>query len=132
VPLRSDYALMCAMHNDWFDRYYPLIDPGGVLAYDAANIDEAVLTRADVEHIAVPVAQMAAEAGDGRAGNMVVAGVVARITGLASRDALARGMTEVVPAHRSDRIARNLAAVEIGYAWVEREVPESFAERRLV
>jgi len=25
VPLRSDYSLMCAMHNDWFDRYYPLL-----------------------------------------------------------------------------------------------------------
>ena len=39
VPLRSDYALMCAMHNDWFDRYYPLLLPGGLLAYDVANIE---------------------------------------------------------------------------------------------
>ena len=42
VPLRSDYALMCAMHNDWFDRYYPLLVPGGLLAYDVANIDAFV------------------------------------------------------------------------------------------
>ena len=74
---------------------------------------------------------MAAEAGDPRAGNMVVAGVVARLTGLASREALTQGMTAVVPAHRADRIARNLVAVEAGYSWVEREVPDSFASRRL-
>jgi Pyruvate/2-oxoacid:ferredoxin oxidoreductase gamma subunit len=131
VPLRSDYALMCAMHNDWFDRYYPLLVPGGLLAYDVANIDQSWLSRSDIEHFGVPVAEMAAQAGDGRAGNMVIAGVVARLTGLASRDALARGMTEVVPAHRADRISRNLAAVEVGYSWVERELPDSFASSRL-
>ena len=54
-----------------------------------------------------------------------------RLTGLASREALSQGMTEVVPAHRADRISRNLAAVEIGYSWVEREIPNSFAGRRL-
>ena len=46
-------------------------------------------------------------------------------------EALSKGMTEVVPAHRADRISRNLAAVEIGYSWVEREIPNSFAGRRL-
>ncbi len=131
VPLRSDYALMCAMHNDWFDRYYPLILPHGMLAYDIANIDRSRLTRNDIEHLAVPVGDMAAEAGDPRAGNMVVAGVVARLTGLASREALTQGMTAVVPAHRADRISRNLVAVEAGYSWVEREGPDLFASRRL-
>ena len=131
VPLRSDYALMCAMHNDWFDRYYPLLVPGGLLAYDVANIDQSWLSRPDIDHFGVPVAEMAAQAGDGRAGNMVIAGVVARLTGLASRDALVRAMTEVVPAHRADRIGRNLAAVEVGYSWVERELPDSFAGSRL-
>ena len=130
VPLRSDYALMCAMHNDWFDRYYPLLLPDGLLAYDVANIDGSWLTRPDIEHLAVPIADMAAEAGDQRAGNMVVAGVVARLTGIASREALTQGMTAVVPAHRADRISRNLRAVEVGYSWVEREVPDSFAARR--
>jgi len=131
VPLRSDYALMFAMHNDWFDRYYPLLLPEGLLAYDAANIPTSRLTRDDIEHLAVPVGDMAAEAGDPRAGNMVVAGVVARLTRLASRAALTQGMTAVVPAHRADRIARNLVAVDTGFFWVEREVPDSFAARRL-
>jgi Pyruvate/2-oxoacid:ferredoxin oxidoreductase gamma subunit len=131
VPLRSSYALMCAMHNDWFDRYYPLLEPAGLLAYDVANIDEAWLDRSDVEHVAVPVAELAAAAGDSRASNMVIAGVVARLSGLASREALARGMAEVVPAHRAERISRNLAAVEIGYSWVEREMPDAFESRRL-
>jgi len=131
VPLRSDYSLMCAMHNDWFDRYYPLLLPGGLLAYDVANIDPSWLTRSDIDHFSLPVADMAEEAGDARAGNMVVAGVVARLTGLASRPALTQGMTAVVPAHRADRISRNLAAVEVGYGWVEREVPDAFAAGRL-
>jgi 2-oxoglutarate ferredoxin oxidoreductase subunit gamma len=131
VPLRSNYALMFAMHNDWFDRYYPLLLPGGMLVYDTANIDTSWLSRDDIEHIAVPVGVMATEAGDPRAGNMVVAGVVARLTRLASPEALTKGMTAVVPAHRADRIARNLVAVDTGYSWAEREAPDSFAARRL-
>lgn len=131
VPLRSDYALMCAMHNDWFDRYYPLVVPGGLFAYDVANLGNERLVRSDIEHLAIPVGEMAVAAGDPRAGNMVVAGVVARLTGLASRQALAQGMSEVVPAHRADRIARNLVAVDAGYDWVDRAAPDAFSARRL-
>jgi 2-oxoglutarate ferredoxin oxidoreductase subunit gamma len=127
VPLRSTYALMMAMHNDWFDRYYPVVVPGGVLVYDQANLDAGLLTRTDIAHVALPVAALASEAGDSRAANMVVVGVVARLTGIASLEALAKGMAEVVPAHRADRIARNLHAVELGYSWVEREHAEAFA-----
>ena len=131
VPLRSSYALMTAMHNDWFERYYPLLVPGGLLVYDAVNLQTELMTRTDVDHIALPLAALAAEAGDPRAANMVVVGVVARLTGVASPHAVAKGMTEVVPAHRADRIARNLHAVEVGYSWVEREHPDAFATLRL-
>lgn len=131
VPLRDSYALMAAMHNDWFDRYYPLVVPGGLLVHDVANLDPATMTRTDIEHVALPLAALAAEAGDARAANMVLAGVVACLAGIASLDALAKGMAEVVPAHRADRIARNLQAVELGYAWVQREAAGAFAPTRL-
>jgi Pyruvate/2-oxoacid:ferredoxin oxidoreductase gamma subunit len=122
---------MGALHNDWFERYYPLIVPGGVLVHDAGKLPDALLARTDIDHVAVPVAALADDAGDPRAGNMVMTGVVAGLTGLASRDALATGMAEVVPAHRADRIARNLHAVELGFQWVERERPQTFAAMRL-
>ncbi|HEY7625436.1 MAG TPA: 2-oxoacid:acceptor oxidoreductase family protein [Ilumatobacteraceae bacterium] len=131
VPLRNHYELMCAMHNDWFDRYYPLIVPGGLFAFDVANIDASALTRSDIEHLAVPVAEMAKAAGDPRSGNMVVAGVVARLTGLASPDSLTKGMSEVVPPHRADRIARNLVAVDAGYSWVDTNASRAFDAHHL-
>ena len=127
VPLRSDYALMCAMHNDWFDRYYPLLVPGGLLAYDVANIDESWLTRDG--HRALRRAGGGDGGGGGRSAGRQHGGRRRRRPAHRPRlpRGLAKGMTEVVPAHRADRISRNLAAVEIGYSWVERELPDSFA-----
>jgi Pyruvate/2-oxoacid:ferredoxin oxidoreductase gamma subunit len=122
---------MTAMHNDWFDRYYPLVVGHGVLVYDDAKLDAALMTRNDVQHVAMPLAALAAEAGDPRAANMVVAGVVARLTGIASSAALAEGMTAVVPAHRADRIARNLHAVDVGYAWADAQDLDACAPLRV-
>jgi Pyruvate/2-oxoacid:ferredoxin oxidoreductase gamma subunit len=49
--------------------------------------------------------------------NMVAAGAIAVICGVATPDALEAGMQAVVPAHRSERIAANLTAVRSGYEW---------------
>jgi Pyruvate/2-oxoacid:ferredoxin oxidoreductase gamma subunit len=50
---------------------------------------------------------------------MVATGILAAISGIAARGALREGMTAVVPAHRADRIEKNLAAVECGFSFAE-------------
>lgn len=117
VALRDSYDVMCAMHNNWFDRYYALLRPGGFLIADPAHVTGAMQRRDDVRSLAAPWAQLAGEAGDRRAANMVAAGAIAAISGLATPAALEEGMHAVVPAHRAGRIASNLAAVRAGYAW---------------
>jgi Pyruvate/2-oxoacid:ferredoxin oxidoreductase gamma subunit len=117
VAQRDRYDVMCALHDNWFERYYALLRPGGVLLADAGYITDAMRHRADVTNLAVPWSRLAREAGDRRSANMVAAGAVAALSGIASPAALEQGMNAVVPPHRADRIAVNLAAVRAGYDW---------------
>ena len=94
------------MHNDWFDRYYPLVLPGGLLAYDVANIDGHGSPAATSNTSPLPILRNGRGSGRCEAATWWWPGVVARLTGLASREALTKGMTAVVPAHRADRISR--------------------------
>lgn len=115
--LRDSFQLMAAAHNNWFDRYYALIQPGGALIYDPANIGATRLGRSDVSHMPIDLGSIAAETGDPRAKNMVLAGACARILARPSLKSLLSGITTVVPAHRQDRISRNRAAVQRGWEW---------------
>jgi Pyruvate/2-oxoacid:ferredoxin oxidoreductase gamma subunit len=122
--LRDSYAIMVAAHNNWFTRYYEFIRPGGILLYDPANVPDALLTRDDLRQWSIGIGALAAAAGDPRAGNMVVAGACARLVGVPSLDGLNTAMASVVPAHRQDRIRRNLAAVKAGWNWAEKLTSE--------
>jgi 2-oxoglutarate ferredoxin oxidoreductase subunit gamma len=123
VALRDSYDVMCALHNNWFERYYALLRPGGILIADPAHITAGMRGRNDVRHLAAPWAQLARQAGDRRAANMVAAGAVAALSRMATPAALEQGMNAVVPPHRADRIAANLAAVRAGYEWAQRTGP---------
>lgn len=84
VAQRDSYDVMCALHNNWFDRYYALLRPGGVLVADASCITASMRNRGDVT-------------------NLVAAGAVAALSQIATPAALEQGMNAVVPPHRADR-----------------------------
>ena len=122
VAICDSFDVMCALHNNWFDRYYALLRPESVLIADKEQLDSEWFVRQDVRHVTVSFGELAGESGDRRASNMVAAGILAAVSGVASLESLRTGMSEVVPAHRASRIEANLAAVECGFAWAERNV----------
>ena len=71
---------------------------------DPAHVTGAMQDRDDVRGLAAPWSQLAAGAGDRRSANMVAAGAIAAISGIATPAALEEGMHAVVPAHRAARI----------------------------
>jgi 2-oxoglutarate ferredoxin oxidoreductase subunit gamma len=115
LALRSSYDFMLALHNNWYDKYYALLAPGGTLVADAQQVPSSWLTRTDLTHHVVDFTAVAAEHGDIRAANMVAAGVMAAVSGVASLDGLGAGLTAVIPSHRADRIEDTVRAVRVGY-----------------
>ena len=120
VAQRDSYDVMCALHNNWFDRYYARLRPGGVLVADASYVTDRMRHRGDVTNLVAPWSQLAQQAGDRRSANMVAAGAIAALSRIANPAAMEQGMSAVVPPHRADRIAANLAAVRAGYEWAAR------------
>ncbi len=118
-PICDRFDVMCALHNNWFDRYYAALRPGGLLIADETQLSQDLYARDDVEHLGVSFGALATTSGDRRAANMVAAGILACLSGIASRQALGDGMAAVVPAHRKDRLASNLAAADCGFLWAE-------------
>lgn len=131
VAQRDSYDVMCALHNNWFDRYYALLRPGGVLVADASYVTASMRNRDDVANLVAPWSQLARQAGDRRAANMVAAGAIAALSGIATLADLEQGMTAVVPPHRADRIAANLTAVRVGYEWATGSTSQAVAAGRL-
>jgi len=119
LAICDSFDVMCALHNNWFERYYTALRPGGLLIADEEALDPSAFVRDDVGHERVSFGGLAAGSGDRRASNMVATGILAAISGIAARGALREGMTAVVPAHRADRIEKNLAAVECGFSFAE-------------
>ena len=114
-PIRAQFDVMVALHLSWFDRYYPKVRSGGHLYYDPSYVATDRPTRKDVVHHPVRFGHVATAAGDGRAANMVAAGLLACHWSAPSLEALERAIGEVVPPHRSDRLKTNIAALRAGW-----------------
>lgn len=114
VPVRSSFRSMLAAHVGWFERFYRLVEPGGVVFFDATLVPERYMTRTDVQHRPVALGHLATASGDRRGGNMVAVGVLAAHWGLPGVAALQEAVGSVVPAHRSERVAANVACVKAG------------------
>lgn len=121
VAQRGSYDVMLALHNNWFDRYFPQVRPGGVLLYDGRFVSDRLTKRTDIAIVDLPLRELSQQAGDPRSSSMVAAGAVAAVTGIAALAAVEEGVRSVVPPHRSDRIASNLVAVGAGFEWALRE-----------
>lgn len=116
VAIRSRFDVLLALHRSWFERFYPKVAAGGDVFYDPTFVTGDLLTRDDVQHRPIGFGQVARDAGDPRAANMVSAGLLGShwsVPGLASLEAAVR---EVTPPHRAERVAANLEALRAGWA----------------
>jgi len=67
VAICDSFDVMCALHNNWFDRYYALLRPESVLIADKEQLDSEWFVRQDVRHVTVSFGELAGESGDRRA-----------------------------------------------------------------
>ncbi len=73
-PLVHESDVLIAFNGPSFDKFAPLVKPGGVILYDSSLVDRS-LTRSDVTAIGIPFTEIAdRELGNGRAANFVAMG----------------------------------------------------------
>ena len=121
VPIRSSFGVVVALHSGWFDRYFPRLKSGGHVFYESPALDTLLATRDDVNKHSVAFAVLSRDSGDPRAANMVAVGVLCGHWGAPTLAALEAAVREVVPAHRQERVAANVAAIRAGWALALRD-----------
>jgi 2-oxoglutarate ferredoxin oxidoreductase subunit gamma len=106
--------LLLCMSQEACDMFYPQVKEEGCVVVDSTKVSRVPSHRA----IAVPISQIAEEVtGRQITASIVALGLVAGLTGVVTRDALEKAVSERVPAGTE---AMNLKALAAGFEEAER------------
>jgi 2-oxoglutarate ferredoxin oxidoreductase subunit gamma len=115
-PLVPRPSVCVVMNQPSLTKFESSVEPGGLLLWNSSLID-APPTRTDIRSVAVPANALAEEQGSGRAANMVVLGLLARLKPeIASLESIIAGVGQAVSARHKDLNEINLRCLQRGYA----------------
>ncbi|MEA5059581.1 MAG: 2-oxoacid:acceptor oxidoreductase family protein [Candidatus Pelethousia sp.] len=109
-PLIYEADVVVAMNLPSMTRFESLVKPGGKLFYNSSLISQAP-KRNDIDVIAVPANDIAAELGNGRAANMVMLGAVIHGAGVAGDVAVDKIMQKVFSGKKAGLLELNRKAL---------------------
>jgi 2-oxoglutarate ferredoxin oxidoreductase subunit gamma len=112
-PVVSHPRAVIVMNLPSLDRYEPLLPPGGVLVVNASLVDRAVRRR-DLEVIAIPADDVAAELGDRRLTNMVLLGALLSRAAILPIERVEATLEGVLPERHRHLLPANRAALRRG------------------
>jgi 2-oxoglutarate ferredoxin oxidoreductase subunit gamma len=117
-PLIQNPGIGIAFNIPSFDKYEPMIAPGGLLAYNS-SIVERETHRDDITVLAVPASEIADEIGNMRLLNMVMLGAVLAVKPVLSIDDIKSALSHHIPSHRRNMLDINYEAVDRGVMFVQ-------------
>jgi 2-oxoglutarate ferredoxin oxidoreductase subunit gamma len=111
-PVITTPQALIIMNNPSLEAFEPRLQPQGLLLLNTSLITRAV-TRRDIETIPIRANEIAADAGEKRAANMVMLGAYVARTNIISREAILEGLKELF-AKKSEFLSANVRAFERG------------------
>jgi 2-oxoglutarate ferredoxin oxidoreductase subunit gamma len=114
-PLVKNPPAVIALNLPSFDKYEPLVQPGGVLVVNDSMVDRKA-ERDDITVIYVPGNEMAEATGDHRLLNMVMVGALLYKFTELSMDQVKASLKAHLPAKHQKLIPNNYEAMDKGYA----------------
>lgn len=98
-----------------FEKYDPLVAPGGLIARNSSLIP-ASSRRTDITELAIPATELAEELGNMRLANVVMLGAVLAAHPVLPIQALEQALDEHIPSHRRELLGLNVDAIHKGAA----------------
>jgi 2-oxoglutarate ferredoxin oxidoreductase subunit gamma len=114
-PVVVDPTAAVVMNIQSYDKFEPLVRPGGVLLINSSLIDKKS-TRTDITQYIVPVNEIADELGNAKVANMVMLGAFLRATNAVDIESILSALKKVLPPHRHNLLPLNQQALERGAA----------------
>lgn len=113
-PLVRNPRIVIALNNPSLVKYEPLVAPGGLLLYNS-SLAAYQPQRTDIETVAAPANDLAAEMGDPRVLNMIMLGVLLHFRPIVSLEQLSAALERHLPERHRGLKALDIAALQRGY-----------------
>jgi 2-oxoglutarate ferredoxin oxidoreductase subunit gamma len=104
-----------------FDKYEPLIKPGGVLIANQSLIDRG-FKRTDLKAVMIPANEIAESLGDKRLTNMVMTGALLALLPVLSLEAVEKTLATHLPERHRHLLSLNSKALREGAVYAQRQV----------
>ena len=120
-PLVQNPPAVIALNLPSFDKYEPLVQPGGVLVVNESMVDRKA-QRDDITVLYIPGNEIAESTGDRRLLNMVMVGALLAKFDLLGLDDAKAALKAHLPAKHQKLIPNNFAAMDKGYALAKEQI----------
>lgn len=114
-PLVRQPSAAVVLNLPSFEKYEPLVKPGGVLVYNSSLINRAP-GRTDIRYLPIPANDIAEELGNVRQANVVLLGGYLAATGVLPLEAVERALEHHLPERQRRFLASNKEALRRGAA----------------
>lgn len=112
-PMTSHPQAAVVFNNPSFEKYEPLVKPGGLLVLNSSLIARTS-ARMDITALPVPATSLADELGNLRLANVVMLGAALAARPVIPLDAVRQALDQHMPAHHRDLLELNFLALEKG------------------
>jgi 2-oxoglutarate ferredoxin oxidoreductase subunit gamma len=115
-PAQEEPDILLAMNNPSFNKFVKIVAPGGTVVVDSSLVNCDTAIRDDITVIGVPSTEMAIEMGHPKGANIIMAGVIAKISGDFSEEEGLKGMNEMFRKKGKGKFEEmNSKAFKLGY-----------------
>ena len=114
-PLVRRPSAVVALNLPSFEKYEPLVRPGGILIYNGSLIGRQP-GRVDMRYVAVPANDIAEQLGNIRQANVALLGALLAATGILPLDAVMRALENHLPGRQRRFLESNKEAFRRGAA----------------
>jgi 2-oxoglutarate ferredoxin oxidoreductase subunit gamma len=112
-PLVTEPDALIVMNQPSFEKFVPMVKPGGVIVVESSIIT-AKVERDDVTVHYVPATTLAEEHGLKGLANIILMGKLLASTGFCKKETMAKTMEKIVPARKAHLVPKNIEAIELG------------------
>ncbi len=119
------------MHHDFSEPTRAKLRPGSLVLVNS-TVFEGSFDADEHQVVEVPATDLAVDLGNVMTASMIMLGAYVAVTGMVALDSLEAAVGDSLPSYRTQHVARNVAAIGVGFefaprdlspAWIEREVP---------
>ncbi len=115
-PSQEEPDILLAMNNPSFQKFVGIVAPGGTVIVDSTTVTCDTDVRDDITVISIPSSEMAMEMGHAKGANIIMAGIIAKVTGDFSEEEGVSGMNDMFNKKGKGKFEElNTKAFKLGY-----------------